>query len=235
MKVIILAAGFGKRLGKNKSKGLVELDGPRNFLDRHFQCLEELGLDGNVVLVGGKDHQELADRYQHRCVDVIANDNVDMNNGYSLLLAARHMWDGFLLINCDVVYDIDILKSLVRAPDANSLLVDGDKGDDPEEMKACAIHGVPYRLKKTIIPEDEINRIGEFAGMCKITNPDSITTLVEILDCQCRKWVPFYWEDALEEHMSHYRYGITFTEGRNWLEVDFPEDLALAKRTFGFE
>ena len=235
MKVIILAAGFGRRLGQFKSKGLVELDGQQTFFDKQFQALEQFGMADDVVLVAGKDFDNVRARYHHRCVEVIHNVNVDLNNGHSLFLAASHMQKGFLLINCDVVFEPSILKSLVDAPDANTLMVDGAKGLDPEEMKACAIHGIPYRLKKKIIPHDVKNRIGEFAGMCKVTQTAAIPLLVEILEQRSRSGTPFYWEDALEDHMTTFRYGVAFTEGRKWVEVDFPADLSQAKEMFGFQ
>jgi L-glutamine-phosphate cytidylyltransferase len=234
MKVIILAAGFGSRLGMDKSKGLVEIDGDETFLDKHFQTLERLGLAGDVVLVAGKDFADVHARYKDKAVEVIRNDRVEMNNGYSLLLAAKHMHSGFMLINCDVVCDDAILEELIAADENNSLVVDGDKGHDPEEMKACAIHGLPYRLKKSIIPEDTRNMVGEFAGMCKVGEAESINSLIAILTNMSEEGTPFYWEDALEDHMGRFRYGITFTKGRKWLEVDFMEDYYQAKDMFGY-
>lgn len=234
MKVIILAAGFGSRLGMDKSKGLVEIDGEETFLDKHFQTLQRLGLADDVVLVAGKDFADVDARYKNHCTEVIKNSRVELNNGYSLLLAARHMQEGFILINCDVICDETILIDLLNSDSRNSLVVDGDKGHDPEEMKACAIHGLPYRLKKSIIPEDTRNMVGEFAGMCKIAERNSIASLIEILSRMSGEAIPFYWEDALEEHMGKFRYGITFTKGRKWLEVDFMEDYHQAKEMFGY-
>jgi choline kinase len=235
MKVIILAAGFGSRLGMDKSKGLVEIDGKETFLDKHFQTMQRLGMADDVVLVAGKDFDDVHARYHDRCVEVIRNDRVELNNGYSLLLAARHMKSGFMLINCDVVCEEAILTDLIASKDHNSLVVDGDKGHDPEEMKACAIHGLPYRLKKSIIPEDTRNMVGEFAGMCKVTDTRSIDRLIGILTRMSDEGTPFYWEDALEDHMGRFRYGITFTNGRKWLEVDFMEDYHQAKEMFGYK
>lgn len=235
MKIIILAAGFGQRLGKKMSKGLVPLDGEKTFLDWQLQTLRDVHLSDDVVLVAGRDYNEIKSRYQTLCTDIIANDNVEMNNGYSLLLAHSHMEKGFVLINCDVVFDVNIVLDLINSESQNSLVVDESKGEDPEEMKCCAIHGVPYRLKKTLIRGDERNRVGEFAGMCKITHQASIKPLIDILRTRSEKGVAFYWEDALEEHMSSFCYGITPTQGKKWLEVDFPEDLLHAKSLFKFQ
>ncbi|MBF0445223.1 MAG: NTP transferase domain-containing protein [Magnetococcales bacterium] len=234
MKVIILAAGFGSRLGMDKSKGLVEIDGDETFLDKHFRTLARLGITDDVVLVAGKDYDDVHARYHKQCVEVIRNNHVELNNGYSLLLAAKHMGEGFILINCDVICDTAIIEELINSKDPNSLVVDGDKGQDPEEMKTCAIHGLPYRLKKSIIPEDTRNMVGEFAGMCKIADVESINSLISILSEMSETQIPFYWEDALEDHMSKFRYGITFTKGRKWLEVDFMEDYHQAKEMFGY-
>jgi L-glutamine-phosphate cytidylyltransferase len=235
VKVIILAAGFGSRLGKDKSKGLVEIDGEETFLDKHFRTLARLGIADDVVLVAGKDYDDVYARYNDQSVEVIRNNRVELNNGYSLLLAARHMQSGFMLINCDVICDTSILEDLIASSDANSLIVDGEKGHDPEEMKACAIHDLPYRLKKNLIPEDTRNMVGEFAGMCKVGDTTSIESLIAILTSMSESGVPFYWEDALEEHMGRFRYGITFTKGRRWLEVDFMEDYHQAKEMFGYK
>ena len=234
MMIIILAAGFGNRLGQNKSKGLVALDGQETFLDKHFQVLSSLSIDTDIVLVTGHDTDEFIERYQHRCTKIIRNDHIEMNNGYSLLLATDYMYQGFIVINCDVVIEADIMDSLVADTEKNSLVVDSSKGQDTEEMKLCAIHGVPYRLKKKLIVDDIKNLVGEFTGICKITDIKSIGLLTQYLHEYYQKGKPFYWEDAIEEHMSIYRYGLTYTMGRKWLEVDFPEDLEHARRMFGF-
>jgi choline kinase len=225
MNGIILAAGKGTRLNgvDLKPKCLFEVGG-KTLLERQISALQEARID-NVVLVLGFE----AERIKRRCP---ANTSFVMNSRfeetsslYSLSLARDYLTDGFVVLNCDVLFHPHLLTRLLSAPFADALLVDlVDKQNNhlgDEEMKVKVSDGVVTDIRKDLDPAEAD---GENVGMVKFSAAGA-RRLIDEMDGLLtrggeRDWAP----RAFREFALRYPLHAISTEDYPWIEIDFPED-----------
>src|SRR5262245_5977562 len=109
MKAIILAAGKGTRLNgvELKPKCLFEV-GNVTLLQRQMFAFSEAGIDEIVLVLGFE-----AERIQRHCgsnVSFVTNTRFgETSSLYSLWLAKEHLTDGFVVLNCDVLFHPELL------------------------------------------------------------------------------------------------------------------------------
>src|SRR5919106_1807338 len=153
MKGIILAAGRGARLtgGNNDMpKCLVTLGG-ETLLSRNIRLLRNAGVSEIVVVVGCA-----AETVRRTChgVEFVENTRFAQTNSlYSLWLARPLLDEGFVVMNCDVLFHPQLLDDLLTARHEDALLV-GYQEDDSEplgdeEMKVKVRRGRVLEIAKT--------------------------------------------------------------------------------------
>ena len=132
MKGVILAAGKGSRLNGtagDKPKCLVEAGGI-TLLERQIRALEQAGIDDIVVVVGCQ-----ADRVRQRCgprVTYVENSRFSETNSlYSLWTARALLSEGFVVLNCDVLFHPALLDDLLVTHQDAALLIDYREPGDP--------------------------------------------------------------------------------------------------------
>src|SRR5215208_5328158 len=139
MKAIILAAGKGTRLNgvDLKPKCLFEVGG-RTLIDRQVSALAEAQIN-EVVLVLGFEAERIRRLCRPTTSFVINSRFEETSSLYSLWLAREHLLDGFVVLNCDVLFHPQLLSRLLSSPFEDALLVDPiDKNNNhlgDEEMK----------------------------------------------------------------------------------------------------
>jgi choline kinase len=230
MNGIILAAGKGTRLNgvDLKPKCLFEVGG-QTLLERQIAAFREARID-NVVLVLGFE----AERIQRRCP---ANTSFVMNTRfeetsslYSLSLARDYLTEGFVVLNCDVLFHPQLLTRLLSAPFDDALLVDlVDKQNNhlgDEEMKVKVDNGVVVDIRKDLDPAEAD---GENVGMVKFSSQGA-QRLLDEMDALLtrggeRDWAP----RAFREFALRYPLHAISTEDYPWIEIDFPEDYRRAQ------
>jgi len=231
MKGIILAAGKGSRLNGtagDKPKCLVEAGG-LTLIERQIQVLERAGVDDLVVVVGCQ-----ADRVRGVCgagVTYVENSRfAETNSLYSLWTARALLYDGFVVLNCDVLFHPGLLDDLLATHHDAALLMayrqPGQQFGD-EEMKVKVRGGRVVDMSKAM-PADEAD--GENLGIVKF-GPKSAPHLVGILDRivgegRLREWAPSAFREFAQERPLH----ALGTRGLPWIEIDFPEDYQRALR-----
>ena len=232
MRGIILAAGRGSRLNGtagDKPKCLVRAGG-MTLLERQIRILRRAGVDDIVVVVGCQ-----ADRVRQSCGDGIRYvENfrfAETNSLYSLWTARALLYQGFVVLNCDVLFHPALLDELLATHHDAALLIDyrGD-GQPPygdEEMKVKVRDGLVVDMAKTLDPADAD---GENLGIVKF-GPRSAPVLVDILDRivadgGLRDWAPKAFREFAQHHPLH----AVAANGRPWIEIDFPEDFQRALR-----
>src|SRR5436190_17293719 len=147
MKGVILAAGKGSRLNGtagDKPKCLVEMGG-MTLLERQVRTLQRVGIDDIVIVVGCQ-----ADRVRRVCgssVSYVENARFSETNSlYSLWTARALLSEGFVVLNCDVLFHPGLLDDLLATHVDAALLIDFLKpGDAPlgdEEMKVQVRDGL---------------------------------------------------------------------------------------------
>lgn len=232
MRGVILAAGKGSRLNGtagDKPKCLVEIGG-MTLLERQMRALRSAGVDDIAVVVGCQ-----ADRVRAACGNGVTYvENVrfaETNSLYSLWTARALLLEGFVVLNCDVLFHPALLNGLLTTHhDAALLIAYREAGQPPfgeEEMKVTVQGGRVVDMSKTMAPE---RAHGENLGIVKF-GASSAPQLVSIMDRLVadggtRDWAPRAFREYAQTHPL-YAVG---AGGYPWIEIDFPEDYHRAVR-----
>ena len=234
MKAIILAAGKGTRLngGGLKPKCLFEVGG-RSLLERQLSALRDARLN-EIVLVLGFDADKIRPFCPPTTSFVLNHEFAETSSLYSLWLAREHLTDGFVVLNCDVLFHSHLLHKLLSSPVDDALLVDFvDKqhnhlGD--EEMKVKVSNGLIIDIRKDMDPGDAD---GENVGIVKFSRQGALRIIEQMDDlisrgCK-REWAP----RAFREFAAHYPLHAISTDDYPWIEIDFLEDYRRAQEEIG--
>ena len=156
MRAIVLAAGMGTRLKPltdDCPKCLVTLNG-KAMIDYQLDALDSVGIDDVIVVIGAKAEQVRA--HCNKRVRYIENQEFSSTNSiYSLFLASKELHDELFLVNCDILFDPNILKKMLKEPQGNVLAVDTKKLRIPNEMNVCFDStGRISKISKNIDPDD---------------------------------------------------------------------------------
>lgn len=225
MRAIILAAGRGGRLQGvigERPKCLARI-GDRTLLERQIEAIQLAGISRIAVVAGyGIEHVQ---RACPRQVDIVQNSRYASTNSlYSLWLARDLLVDGFLVLNCDVLFHPQMLDDLLTARCDDALLVasrrdGGEYGD--EEMKVRVRRGLVTAIAKTLPPEDSD---AENVGIARFS-PAGAAALVDemnriVAGGHVREWLPRAFADLSAVRPIH----AVDSRGFPWIEIDFPED-----------
>jgi choline kinase len=232
MKGVILAAGKGSRLNGtagDKPKCLVEVGGV-TLIQRQIHALRGAGIEDVVVVVGCA-----ADRVRAACgpdVTYVENSRfAETNSLYSLWTARALLCDGFVVLNCDVLFHPALLDDLLATHHDAALLIAYREAGQPsygdEEMKVRVRAGRVLDMSKAMDPAEAD---GENLGIVKF-GPASAPRLVSILDRivaegGLREWAPTAFAAFAQERPLH----ALGTGAYPWIEIDFPEDYQRAVR-----
>jgi L-glutamine-phosphate cytidylyltransferase len=226
MRALILAAGKGSRLNGNTSespKCMTKL-GNETLIGRQIRMLRHAGVRDIAVVTGCQ-----AGRVRAACgqgITYVENTKYAQTNSlYSLWMARPLLFEGFVVLNCDVLFHPALLRDLLTSRHDNALLIDYRGADQPpygdEEMKVHVRHGCVRDMSKDL-PADEAD--GENLGIVKF-GADGAAALVDIMDRIIaegadRAWAPFAFREFAQDRPLH----AIGTRGLPWIEIDFPED-----------
>jgi len=224
MRAIILAAGRGGRLRDvtgNRPKCLARI-GDRTLIERQIRSLRGCGIDAITVVAGFR-----AADVRRSCgtgVDFVVNARYASTNSlYSLWLARDLLLDGFVVLNCDVLFHDQLLRDLLSSRDEDALLMAAPRGQSyaEEEMKISVRRGCVAEIAKTL---DADHADGENVGIAKFGAAgarllvEEATALVEA--GHLREWLPRAFAAFARRRPLH----VVETRGYPWIEIDFPED-----------
>jgi choline kinase len=223
MRGVILAAGKGARLNGtigDTPKCLLRIGG-RTLVERHIATLRGAGVDDVVVVVGCRSEQ--VRRLCGQGVTYVENARFAQTNSlYSLWLARTLLRDGFIVMNCDLLFHPQMLTDLMTARYEDALLIgynEGPLGD--EEMKIKTRRGQVIDISKALDPAEAD---GENVGIVKF-GAAGAALLIELLDQRVaagglRDWAPRAFAEFARRRPLH----AIGTRGYPWTEIDFPED-----------
>jgi choline kinase len=224
MRGVILAAGSGTRFnGAVHPKCLASFDG-RTLIDIQLSTLQACGITDITVVVGFA-----ADCVRHACgtgVRFIENTRFrETNSLYSLWLARPVLEQGFVVMNCDVLFHPVMLADLLTARHQNALLVAYPEFNDPEmsdeEMKVCVRRGLVVDIDKGLSPR---RTDGENVGIAKFGADGArrlIAAMGELIDAEQRfAWAPRAFKRFAQDQPLH----AVGTRGLPWTEIDTPDD-----------
>ncbi len=225
MRAIILAAGRGHRLRDvtgHLPKCLALLGG-QTLLERQIAALERCDISEIVVVTGFR-----ADEVRRACgrrVRFLHNVRYASTNSlYSLWLARHLLPDGFVVLNCDVLFHHQMLVDLVTARYDDALLVAGRENGNrygDEEMKVRVRGGMVTGLAKTMDPDDAD---GENVGIAKFGADGAQALTAEMTALVAaggtKDWLPA----AFDRFCRRRPLRAVDHRGYPWIEIDFPED-----------
>ena len=224
MRAVILAAGRGVRLRDVTADGnkcLVPIGGS-SLLERQIRSLRACGIDALTVVAGFR-----ADDVRRSCdphVGVVLNPQYDSTNSlYSLWLTRDLLADGFVVLNCDVLFHQQLLRDLLTSRDEDALLMAARRGErySDEEMKIRVRGGCVAAIAKTL---DAAEADGENVGIAKF-GASGARVLVEELSRAvaaggATEWLPRAFDGFARRRPLH----VVETRGFPWTEIDLPED-----------
>jgi len=232
MRGIILAAGKGSRLNGtigDKPKCLLRVGG-RTLVERQIDALRSVGIDDIAIVIGCQ-----ADLVRRTCgsrITYIENSRFAQTNSlYSLWMARPLLYDGFVVMNCDVLFHPQMLGDLVTSRHEDALLIAYQEDDaapfGDEEMKIRVRRGRVRDIAKTLSPADAD---GENVGIVKFGGEGArlLTGFLEqrVAGGGLKDWAPRAFADFARIRPLH----AVGTRGYPWTEIDFPEDYERAVR-----
>jgi choline kinase len=228
-----MAAGRGSRLGSetdDRPKSLVDLGGVTP-LGWQIDVLAARGIERAIVVTGYRRAAvEAAARERaagRLAIDPVWNPFWPVTNVVgSAWMARDHLSGPFVYLHADTVFEPSILDDLLADDGSASLPVDF-RACEPEQMKASVENGRVTHLSKELSATDTA---GEFIGI-GVFREDALAPIRGGLDAVLERGdLTAYFEGALNHAIDA---GLAIhavpTSGRAWTEIDFVEDLELAR------
>lgn len=227
MKIVILAAGIGSRLGNPYPKPLTRLNNGKKIMQQQVEHLSaRFNRHDIIVVVGFKKDLIMEEQPE---LTYVYNPEFDQTNTSKSLLRALYKCAGesVLWLNGDVVFELPVLDHLLPYIEKQSSFVAVNNSMVGEEEVKYSVDNEGY-IKD--ISKQVINAPGEAVGINFISANDleSFITHLELVAPND------YFEKGLEESIKKDRLKILPVDisAYKCIEVDFSEDLDNANRLF---
>ena len=228
MKVILLAAGRGRRFGRRTRvlpKCLIPLSRRgETLLSRYLDSFRRLRLRDVVLVVGHQKEKvlrECARKADGLPIRFVTNKDFKKGSIVSLCTASHELNDDCLIMDADVFFQTAALKRLLQKK-SSAFLIDPRSNSAGEEMMVMAEGRRPLLISKQVTPGLRI--LGEATGFLKLRKPDAV-----LLGRILKKMVhdgktDVEYEDAYNELMKDRALDVVTIRGF-WTEMDFEADL----------
>jgi choline kinase len=227
MKIVILAAGIGSRLGNPLPKPLTTLKSGKTIMQQQIDNLtQHFDVDSINIVVGFKKELILE---SFPDMTFIYNQFFDQTNTSKSLLKAlkKNHRDSVLWLNGDVVFDAEILKELMPHIVANKsfVCVNTQKVGEEEVKYTLDESGFINELSKKVA-----KGIGEAVGINFISSKDINTLIARLEECSNND----YFERGIEMAIEKDGMKVTAVDISKFrcMEIDFREDLDNANKIF---
>lgn len=239
MKAIILAAGKGSRLGSITSetpKSMLMLNDEHTLLSFNIKQLCNLNVD-SIILITGYQSQKmesyaltLSEKYKIT-IEIVYNPFWNHCNVLgSLYMGLDKINDDFLFLHADTLTEIQVLNGIAESHSDICLAVDFKKCGE-EEMKFWLDSDKIVRITKDHIGKEAD---GEFVGVAKF-NKSMIDYFMNNSKVLFQKGeLNHYMEKVIDNGMQDNDLVVGYFDASNYktIEVDFEEDLKLARKLF---
>lgn len=239
MKVIMLAAGVGRRLHggdeEHPPKALLRFGG-KTLLARHIEILHGYGIDEMVIVVGHRKDDLLAEAATVVETLGVPEDFVRplLNPRYreSALLSlgtgdeVLRGGDDVLFMDADVLYHPELMRRLVHSAHRNCFTMDREFEFGDEPVKICLHDGEMIDFGKAVT--DDYEDIGEWPGFMRMS-PEIAVKLADAVRTHIDNdnlLIPY--ETAMRDVLVSEpagTFGYEDITGIPWTEIDFPSDL----------
>lgn len=233
MKVIMLAAGVGKRMSAVTDripKCLIKI-GENTLLERHLEIISRLGIKDIVFVVGHfkEKIKEIVEQDKNGFnIKYIENEQYTKGSILSLWYARNELNDDVLIMDADVLYHDKLLKMLAESGNKNCFLLDKSSEYAGEEMMLFVKDTKVIGISKVLSYDCDFK--GEGVGFFKLAADDchKLKNILEEYE-QAGK-VNVEYEDTLHDLLSQCSAGFESVDDLPWIEIDFEEDIERARR-----
>jgi choline kinase len=227
MKIVILAAGIGSRLGNPLPKPLTLLKSGVSIMQQQIDNVTRHFDGDDINIVVGFKKELILESFPN--MTFIYNQLFDQTNtSKSLLKALKKLHrEPVLWLNGDVVFDSDILKELMPTIVANKsfVCVNTQKVGDEEVKYTLDSQGFINELSKKVK-----NGAGEAVGINFVGSKDINTLISRLEECADNDYFERGIEMAIEKDGMKVS-AIDISKFR-CMEIDFKEDLDNANKIF---
>jgi L-glutamine-phosphate cytidylyltransferase len=237
VRVIILAAGQGKRLlplTAEVPKALLDIGG-KSVIERQIEAFSAHGVNDFVVVTGYASHlmddalAKIAARLGVSLRSVFNPFYAVADNLASCWLARHEMQGDFIQVNGDNVFRADLVERLLAAPKRDaSVAINFKEAYDADDMKVMMDRSRVTEIGKTL-PLDTVNAEAIGFYVFRAAGAKAYVDQLELSmrdPLGLRQWFPSA-VGALAKKIS---IGTIAVDGIKWCEVDFPGDLANARK-----
>lgn len=229
MKVVILAAGEGRRLKPLTNtipKCLLEIK-KKPLLSFILETLDDLGILKNEILIV-TGHLSAKIEQKFKGYKFLFNPKYQVaNNIYSLFLAQSFIGnEGFVIINSDVLLHPLLIQKILYNHLGSFLLVDDYKKLGKEGMKVKMNRCRIIQINKEIPPS---KAQGEYIGLAKFSK-ETASKLFRALNSLVKdERTDLWYENVLNKILRGEKlYGVS-TDGLPWIEIDTHKDYKRAE------
>ncbi len=237
MRVIILAAGQGKRLlplTADVPKALLDIGG-KTLLERQIEAFAANGITDFVVVTGyasARVEREALALAERLGVDIsfVYNPFYAVADNLASCWMARHMMDcDFIQVNGDNVFRGDLVRRLLEAPSVPvAVAINRKESFDADDMKVMLDGDRLTEIGKTL-PVDAVD--GEAVGFYVFRGIGAAAYVAQLEQdmrdaAALKKWFP----SAIGELAKQTPVRTISITGVKWCEVDFPADLQAARQ-----
>lgn len=227
MKIVILAAGIGSRLGNPLPKPLTTLKSGKTIMQQQIENLTKHFDIDNINIVVGFKKELIMESFPD--ITFIYNQNYDQTNTSKSLLKAlkKNHRESVLWLNGDVVFDSDIINILTTSILANKsfVCVNNSKVGEEEVKYTTDESGFIRELSKKVV-----NGAGEAVGINFISSKDINTFIARLEECKDNDYFERGLELAIEKDGMKVQ-AVDISKFR-CMEIDFKEDLDNANKIF---
>ncbi|MBT4918746.1 MAG: phosphocholine cytidylyltransferase family protein [Flavobacteriaceae bacterium] len=224
MKIIILAAGIGSRLGNPFPKPLTPLKNGKSIMQRQMDSITTYFDINDITTVVGFKKNLIMEQFPE--VNYVYNPFFDTTNTSKSLLRAlkKHRGNSILWFNGDVVFDPQLVSLLQNEINNNQSFVSvNTQSVSDEEVKYTLKDGFVESLSKEVK-----NGLGEAVGINFIAAKDLDVFINQLENCDEND----YFEKGLEMAIAinQLQLKVVDISAYNCIEVDFKEDLLNANK-----
>ncbi|OFX22148.1 MAG: UDP-N-acetylglucosamine pyrophosphorylase [Bacteroidetes bacterium GWA2_31_9b] len=227
MKIVILAAGIGSRLGNPFPKPLTPLKSGKTILEQQIENLSTYFSFDNINVVVGFKKELIMESLPD--ASFIYNQFFDQTNTSKSLLKAlkKHHIESVLWLNGDVVFEKKLMELLTPYINKNEsfVSVNNQEVSDEEVKYTLDSKGFIKEISKTVK-----NGLGEAVGINFISSKDINFFIKRLEECANND----YFEKGLEMAIQLDGIKVQAIDISKFkcVEVDFAEDLANANKFF---
>jgi choline kinase len=219
MKVVILAAGKGSRLGGNHlPKPLARLASGKTILGHQLESLSHYVSMDSILIVVGYHKEEIMEQFPGFLF--VYNPNfAQENTAKSLLKALNKIEDDVLWINGDVVFHHSIIASILNISKTSMVVNVGPVGEEEVKYRQDQL-GCITEVSKTVL-----HPRGEALGINYCSEDDLVQFRASLEHCAEHDYFERGLELCIQQGMSVWSIPV---ETHLCTEIDFPQDLERA-------